>query len=163
MADLATTTASEFANYYEKVRADVHKWADPLSQEQFWKNPYGYGNSIGHLVLHLTGNLSYYIGTRVAENGYVRNRDREFAEPEKLDKGRVLEAFDRTIDMVVATVRAQAPGDWLVAYSGEREPEAKNRFAIFLRCAAHAYHHVGQMIYLSRELAKQSEGKTASA
>jgi len=163
MADLAATTAAEFANYYEKVRVDVHKWADPLSQEQFWANPFGYGNSVGHLVLHLTGNLSYYIGARVAENGYVRNRDREFTEPEKLDKNKVLQAFDRTIDMVVATVRAQAPGDWLAAYSGEREPEAKNRFAIFLRCAAHAYHHVGQMIYLSRELAKQSEGKTASA
>ena len=163
MADLAATTATEFANYYEKVRVDVHKWADPLSQEQFWANPFGYGNSVGHLVLHLSGNLSYYIGARVAENGYVRNRDREFTEPEKLDKNKVLQAFDRTIDMVVATVRAQAPGDWLAAYSGEREPEAKNRFAIFLRCAAHAYHHVGQMIYLSRELAKQSEGKTASA
>ena len=160
---MAATTAKEFADYYEKVRADVHKWVDPLSQEQFWSKPYPYGNSVGHLVLHLTGNLSYYIGARVAENGYVRNRDREFSEPEKLNKGKVLEAFDRTIDMVVATVRAQAPGDWLAVYSGEREPEAKNRFAIFLRCAAHAYHHVGQIIYLSRELARQSEGKTASA
>ena len=163
MADLAATTAAEFADYYEKVRADVHKWADGLTQEQFWTKPYPYGNSVGHLVLHMTGNLSYYIGARVAENGYVRNRDREFTEPEKLDKGKVLEAFDRTIDMVVATVRAQAPGDWLAAYSGEREPGAKNRFAIFLRCAAHAYHHVGQIIYLSRELARQCDGKTASA
>jgi uncharacterized damage-inducible protein DinB len=163
MADLAATAVAEFAGYYEKVRADVHKWADPLSQEQFWTKPYPYGNSVGHLVLHMTGNLSYYIGARVAENGYIRHRDREFMEPEKLDKQKVLEAFDRTIDMVVATVRAQAPGDWLAAYSGEREPEAKNRFAIFLRCAAHAYHHVGQIIYLSRELARQCEGKTASA
>src|SRR5262249_3736979 len=137
MADLAATTGKEFADYYEKVRGDVHKWVDPLSQEQFWTKAYPYGNSVGHLVLHLTGNLSYYIGARVAEHGYVRNRDREFSEPEKLNKGKVLEAFDRTIDMVVATVRAQAPGDWLAAYSGEREPEAKNRFAIFLRCAAH--------------------------
>src|SRR5439155_12036742 len=113
MADLAATAATEFADYYEKVRADVHTWADALSQEQFWTKPYPYGNSVGHLVLHMTGNLSYYIGARVAENGYVRNRDREFTEPEKLDKGQVLQAFDRTIDMVVATVRAQAPGDWL--------------------------------------------------
>ena len=163
MPDLSATAGNEFANYYEKVRADLHEWVDPLTQEQFWKNPYSYGNSVGHLVLHLTGNLSYYIGARVAENGYVRNRDREFTEPEKLDKQKVLQAFDRTIDMVVATVRAQTPGDWLAAYSAEREPEAKSRFAIFLRCAAHAYHHVGQIIYLSRELARQSEGKTASA
>ena len=163
MTDLANTTAVEFADYYLKVRADVHKWVDGLTQEQFWQKPYPYGNSVGHLVLHMTGNLNYYIGARVAETGYIRDRDREFTEPEALDKGKILEAFDRTIDMVVATVRAQAPGDWLAAYSAEREPEAKNRFAIFLRCAAHAYHHVGQIIYLSRELARQSEARKASA
>jgi len=163
MGDLAGTVAAEFAEYYEKVRTDLHKWADPLSQEEFWRNPYSYGNSVGHLVLHMTGNLSYYIGARIAENGYIRNRDREFTEPEKLDKEKVLEAFDRTIDMVAATVRAQAPGDWLAAYSAEREPEARNRFAILLRCAPHAYHHVGQIIYLSRELARQREANTASA
>jgi hypothetical protein len=35
-----------------------------------------------------------------------------------------------------------------------RESESKERLAIFLRCAGHAYHHVGQLIYLSRELTK---------
>jgi len=163
MTDLAGTAAAELAGYYEKVRVDLHKWVDPLSQQQFWKKPYPYGNSVGHLVLHLTGNLNYYIGARVAENGYIRDRDREFNEPEQLDKEKVLQAFDGTIDMVVATVRGQKPGDWLAEYSAEREPEARNRFAIFLRCAAHAYHHVGQIIYLTQEVARQSEPKTASA
>jgi len=156
MEHLATTVAREFAVYYEEARADVHKWVDPLSQEEFWMKPYPYGNSVGHLVLHLTGNMSYYIGARVAQNRYVRNRDREFTESDKLDKGRVLEAFDRTIDMVVATVGAQAPDDWLAPYSAEREPEATNRFAILLRCVAHAHHHLGQIIYLRQELARQS-------
>ena len=141
----------------------LHKWVDPLSQEQFWRKPYPYGNSVGHLVLHLTGNLSYYIGTRVAETGYVRNRDREFNEPQKLPKQEVLAAFDRAIDMVAATALKQAPADWMAAYSAEREPESKNRFAIFLRCAAHADHHVGQIIYLSKELAREPETRTASS
>ena len=35
-----------------------------LSEEQFWRNPFPYGNDIGHLVLHLTGNLNYYIGAK---------------------------------------------------------------------------------------------------
>jgi hypothetical protein len=39
-------------------------------------------------------------------------------------------------------------------FSAEREPEAKDRFTAFLRCAAHLYHHVGQIIYLARELEK---------
>src|SRR6266481_6476320 len=99
MSDLAGMIYSDFANYYEYVAKQVHKWVDPLSQEQLWRNPYSYGNSVGHLVLHLTGNLSYYIGARVAETGYIRNRDREFTEPQKLPKERVMQKFDETIAM----------------------------------------------------------------
>lgn len=163
MADLASVLANDLADYYQMVGEEVHKWVDPLSTEQIWSRPYPYGNSIGHLLLHLTGNLSYYIGARVAETGYVRDRDREFNETDHKPKEQVLEAFDRTIAMVVETLRKQSPADWLKAYSAEREPESKERFAIFLRCAGHAYHHVGQMIYLSRELARtQSKTVTSS-
>ena len=91
---------------------------------------------------------------RVAETGYVRNRDREFTDPHPPQKEEALEAFDKVIAMVVKTIQKQSPGDWGTGYTAEREPEAKNRFQIFVRCAGHAYHHVGQMIYLSRELAR---------
>jgi hypothetical protein len=154
MADLPSTIASDLASYYGYIAAHAHKWVDPLTAEQFWHNPFAYGNSAGHLILHMTGNLNYYIGARVAENGYVRNRDREFTEIEKLDKIKVLQAFDQTIAMVIATIKNQEPTDWLAPYSGEREPEAAERFMIFLRCAGHAYHHVGQLIFLNRELTK---------
>jgi|SRR5882724_1875840 len=163
MTDLAFTNATEFADYYRKVAADVHTWVDPLTQEQLWYRPYPYGNSVGHLLLHMTGNLNYYIGAGIAKTGYIRDRDREFNETGRLDKHDVLQAFARAIDMVVATARAQGPDDWMKTYSAEREPEAKTRFAIFLRCAAHAYHHVGQIIYLSRELARQAAQRGISA
>ena len=163
MSDLPATVSSDFAAYYEYVAAHLHKWVDPMTQEQFWRNPYSYGNSVGHLVLHLTGNLNYYIGARVAETGYIRNRDLEFTEPGKLDKKKVLDAFDQTIAMVAATARRQGSGDWLKPYSAEREPEAQERFMVFLRCAGHAYHHVGQVIFLSKELTKPSGPHLESA
>ncbi len=69
--------------------------------------------------------------------------------------------FDRAIQVVVDTIRKQSPDNWSAAYSVERSKE-KNRFAIILSCAAHADHHIGQIIYLSRELAAQTarEAKT---
>lgn len=154
MADLAQTIAEDLAAYYEMVREHLHKWVDPLTNEQVWRKPYPYGNSVGHLILHLTGNLSYYIGARVAETGYVRNRDLEFTEPRPRPKQEVLAAFDQAIATVVHTIRKQKAEDWLKPYSAEREPEAKERFNIFLRSAGHAYHHVGQIIYLANELKK---------
>jgi len=156
MADLPSTIASDLASYYEYIAAHAHKWVDSLTQEQFWHNPFSYGNSAGHLILHMTGNLNYYIGARVAETAYLRNRDREFSETEKPDKAKVLQAFDQTVAMVIATIKSQKPADWLAPYSGEREPEATERFMIFLRCAGHAHHHVGQLIFLNRELTKDT-------
>jgi uncharacterized damage-inducible protein DinB len=154
MPALTETVADGLAAYYEYVAAQLHKWVDPLSNGQFWRKPYPYGNSIGHLVLHLTGNLNYYIGARVAETGYVRDRDREFTEKRQPSKEEALRAFDTTVAMVVATIRKQTAEDWGKAYTAEREQEAKDRMQIFVRCAGHTYHHVGQMVYLTRELAR---------
>jgi uncharacterized damage-inducible protein DinB len=154
MADLAEMIGKDLADYYRMVREQTHQWVDALTDEQLWLRPFAHGNSVGHLLLHMTGNLSYYIGARVAENGYVRDRDREFTEPEHKPKADLLAAFDRAIALVIATIEEQSAEDWQKPYTAVREPEAAERFAIFLRCAGHAYHHVGQLIYLSRELRK---------
>lgn len=154
MAELSNTVADGLASYYEHIAADLHKWTDPLPEEQFWRNPFSFGNSVGHLVLHLTGNLSYYIGAQVAGTGYVRDRPREFAESERPQKAMVLQAFDQAIAMVVDTIRKQTPDGWSAPYTAVGQENTRNRFKILLHCAGHAYHHVGQIIYLSRELAK---------
>src|SRR5262245_61013792 len=151
-ARLATQLAQSVAFEYDRCRRRVHELAAPLSDDQFWTKPYPYGNSFGHLVLHLTGNLSYYIGSQVASTGYVRTRDREFTDPARRPKAEVMRAFDETVDMVRATLAAQRPGDWTAPYFGEREPDAHTRFHIFLNCAMHVYHHVGQMIFLKEQL-----------
>jgi hypothetical protein len=56
--------------------------------------------------------------------------------------------------MVIATIEKQAEAELLKTYTAEREPEAKDQFTIFLRCAVHLYHHIGQLNYISRELLK---------
>jgi uncharacterized damage-inducible protein DinB len=154
LSQLSESIGTAFASEYRHRAAELHEWVDPLSEEQFWCNPFSYGNNVGHLLLHLTGNLSYYVGARIAGNGYVRNRDLEFTEPRKLPKAEVLRKFDETIAMVISTIEKQTEADWPAPYTAEREPESKNRVTLFLRCASHLYHHVGQIIYLSRELRK---------
>jgi uncharacterized damage-inducible protein DinB len=138
------------ADYFRMVQARVHTLTEPLSTEQLWMKPYAYGNSIGNLILHLTGNLNYYIGAQIARTGYVRDRDLEFSGSGK-PKAELLAAFDQAIEAVVATISNQADDDWSAPYSAERT-EHKDRFGMVLTCAGHANHHVGQMIYLQREL-----------
>jgi uncharacterized damage-inducible protein DinB len=160
MTELANTVASEFASRFESLAAKLHKWVDPLSNEQFWRNPYSYGNSVGHLILHLTGNLNYYIGAQIAGSGYVRDRDREFTEAARPIKDDVLRNFDSAIHLVVETVHKQSAESWSAAYSAERSKE-QNRFGIVLSCAVHADHHLGQIIYLTKELTHEAEVRAA--
>src|SRR2546423_7379167 len=129
------TVANGLAAYYEYVAVQLHQWVDPLSNEQFWRKPYVYGNSAGHLVLHMTGNLNYYIGARVAETGYRRDRDREFTDQQPPQKDAALGGFDHAIAMGGGTIRKQSPTDWGKAYTAERGAGAAGRFQIFLRCA----------------------------
>jgi hypothetical protein len=154
LSDLSKAVTTSLASEYRMRGAELHKWVDPLSEEQFWKKPFSYGNSAGHVVLHLTGNLSYYVGAQVAGTGYVGNRDLEFTEMRKPPKMEVLHRFDETIAMAATTIEKQTEENLCRSYTAEREPEAKNRFSIFLRCAVHLYHHIGQLNYISRELLK---------
>jgi uncharacterized damage-inducible protein DinB len=106
--------------------------------------------------LHLTGNLNHYIGKQIAGTGYVRNRPLEFSDTSKRAKEDVLADFDRSIAMVAAVIRRQSAEDLVAAYSDPTELRSKNRFSVFLRMAAHAYHHTGQIIYLAKELSKSA-------
>jgi hypothetical protein len=148
------TIASALTERYSALAARVRELAGPLTEDQFWHKPFPFGNSFGHLVLHLTGNLNYYIGTQIAGTGYVRDRDREFTEARHLPKEEVLKSFDATIEMVQRTLRSQSVEDWTASYSAERAGDVGSRFHMILKCAAHLDHHVGQMIYLCFELSQ---------
>jgi hypothetical protein len=86
LSQLSESIGAVFASEYRWRAVELHKWVDPLSEEQFWRSPFSHGNTVGHLLLHLTGNLSYYVGAQIAKTGYVRNRDLEFSEPRKPPK-----------------------------------------------------------------------------
>jgi hypothetical protein len=147
MTDLHATLADVLAGRYTVHAARVRELAAPLAEEQFWRKPFPFGNSFGHLVLHLTGNLNYYIGAQIAQTGYVRGRPREFNDPNPPSKEEALERFDDAVAMVLRTMRVQSPQDWSAAYSGVGT-NARNRLEMVVQCAAHIEHHIGQMIYL---------------
>ena len=128
--------------------ARVRELAASLGENQFWKKPFAFGNSFGHLVLHLTGNLNYYIGAQIAQTGYVRERPREFTDPNPPSKEEALRSFEDAVGMVVKIIRTQSSEDWAKEYSAVGT-KAPNRSAIIMQCDGHMQHHIGQMIYLA--------------
>ena len=55
MPDLHSTLGSVLIDRYTANAARVRELAAPLSEAEFWRKPYAYGNSFGHLVLHQFG------------------------------------------------------------------------------------------------------------
>ena len=71
VSDLNATLVRDFERNYREAAQKMRALVEPLTDAQIWTRPYPYGNSIGHLLLHLTGNLSYYIGAEMGSTGYV--------------------------------------------------------------------------------------------
>jgi uncharacterized damage-inducible protein DinB len=157
MSDFPSTLSSVLNNHYTKNATRIHELAAPITDALFWQKPFPFGNSFGHLVLHLTGNLNYYIGAQIAKTGYVRDRPREFNNPNPPSKEEALKRFDNAVGMALETIRAQSPDDWLREYSGVGAT-AKNRLDMVMHCASHMQHHIGQMIYLGYEWRQQAAG-----
>jgi|SRR5208282_155772 len=154
MTDLKFTIATDLTERYKKLAGDVRELAAPLSDGQFWAKPFSFGNSFGHLVLHLTGNLNYYIGAQIAGTGYVRDRPLEFSDTTRPSKADVLKKFDQAIEMVLATINHQSADDWSKKYTGVGA-DARDRLGMVLACATHLHHHIGQMMYLGFELKRK--------
>jgi DinB superfamily len=155
MTDLHKTFSAVLVDRYTANAARVRELVAPLTETQFWQKPYPYGNSFGHLVLHLTGNLNYYVGAQIAKTGYVRDRPREFNDPNAPSKDEALRRFDDAVAMVKQTISVQASDDWSAAYSATGT-DANTRLDIVLICAAHMQHHIGQMIYLGYQWQRQT-------
>jgi len=155
MVDLKETLASGLAIRYTKLAGVVRELASPLTEDQFWTKPFGFGNSFGHLMLHLTGNLNYYIGAQMAGTGYERDRPKEFSDASRPSKAEVMKKFDDAIQVVVHTIRKQSADDWSAAYTAAGS-DAKTRFEMVLQCATHLHLHIGQMTYLGFELKKSA-------
>ncbi|MGA2415086.1 MAG: DinB family protein [Candidatus Sulfotelmatobacter sp.] len=163
MFRLDETLTSVLTERYTANAGRVHELARPLANKQFWQKPFPFGNSFGHLVLHLSGNLNYYIGSQIAKTGYIRDRPREFNDSNPPAKEDALKRFDEAVDMVLNTIRAQSLEDWSAAYSGVGT-DAKDRLSMVMQCAAHMQHHIGQMIYLNYQWQRtpRKEGNRAT-
>jgi hypothetical protein len=155
MSDLHSALSKTLVERYMANAARVRELATPFTHAQFWRRPFPYGNSFGHLVLHLTGNLNYYIGAQIANAGYVRDRPREFNDQNPPSKEEALKRFDEAVNMVLRTIRTQSPDDWSADYSGVGA-DATSRLEMVVQCAAHMQHHIGQMIYLGSELNRRA-------
>ena len=151
MADMTALVRSVLIEELEKLCQEVRTLAEPLNEQQFWTKPLDPGNSVGHLVLHLTGNLNHFVGAQLGGTGYMREREREFTETNVPSKSEALQRLEEAVALfrkVVSGLRA----DQLAS------PHPETRFGVVLKALVHLVSHFalhrGQMSYIIRLLNK---------
>jgi uncharacterized damage-inducible protein DinB len=148
-ADLAAGVRAALVGGLEGLRDAVKASAGPLSEADFWRKPIDPGNSVGHLVLHLTGNLNHFVGGQLGGSGYVRDREREFTEASPPPKAEVLAHLDAAVAAFRRVVDGLSAEDLLRPHPEKRFGTVVNAL-VFL--VGHFAVHRGQISYIVRLL-----------
>lgn len=144
--NLEAIVDDELVRYFQHLGGRVERAIRSLPKDKLWVKPFPFGNSLGHLVLHLTGNLNHYVGAKIAGTGYIRDRPREFAETDLPTGEDLIEGFQDAVAMVIETIEGlDARG---LATPVSEEMPIETRFGLLVVCAAHLNNHIGQMSYL---------------
>jgi uncharacterized damage-inducible protein DinB len=145
--DLGESVCAALIAELEQLRDEVRKLADALSDGQLWSRPLKQSNSIGHLVLHLTGNLNHFVGAQLGKTGYVREREREFTETNPPAREELFSRFNEA----VATFRRVVGG---LTEQQLLAPHPHERFGTVIQTLVHLVAHFalhrGQMSYIAR-------------
>jgi uncharacterized damage-inducible protein DinB len=136
------------------VRRSVEAYPDEAS---LWRLPAGLPNAGGTLVLHIAGNLRYFVGAVLGGSGYVRDRDAEFSRRD-VSRDALLEEIDATSD-VVERALAALPDDGLDAVYPERiAGRAVTTRDWLVHLASHLAYHLGQLDYHRRAVTGDRRG-----
>jgi len=130
--------------------AQIHAALDPLTEEQVWWRPNEESNSIGNLVLHLTGSLNHFLNRNIGGIEYTRDRAAEFSERRAIPKAGLLASFDDMVARAGHTFDALTP-----QRLDDPSPEPKMNTIVFedlVNVLAHLANHTGQIVWIAKML-----------
>src|SRR6185503_9294031 len=133
--------------YPTKIRAAV----EAMPADKVWWRPNEQSNSVGNLVLHLSGNVRQWVISGVGGQPDVRKRNMEFAARGGMTTAIMLDGLDATLREVDGVLRELLPSELLSRRTIQgRETTV---FAALYHVVEHFSTHTGQIIWISKMLA----------
>ena len=130
----------------------IERCLERLTDEQIWWRSNEDCNSIGNLVLHLSGNARQWIVCGLGSAPDTRTRDAEFTQREVLPRAELVDLLRSTIADVETTLRQLDPSTLLEKRTIQGS-EVDVLHAIF-HVTEHFSMHTGQIIMLTKMLAE---------
>jgi hypothetical protein len=149
---LVATVATSFRQLTDRIRVCLGK----LTSEQIWARGTENENTVGNLVLHLSGNVRQWIISGLGGAPDIRERDREFKTTGGIPMGALNEQLENTMTEAIGIVSGLSTEQLLRTY------EVQNRTAsgveVLLKVMEHFGQHTGQIIYATKNLTGQDLG-----
>jgi uncharacterized damage-inducible protein DinB len=129
-------------------------------ERMLWETPPGITNSGGTLAVHLAGNIRHYVGAKLGDTGYVRDRPAEFASrdvPRATILAQIEEARAAVRAAAARTTDDRLEDDYPEVIAGVRV--ATGEYLVHL--VSHFAYHLGQLDYHRRVVTRQTGGVNA--
>jgi uncharacterized damage-inducible protein DinB len=121
-----------------------------LSRQQIWWRPNEASNSVGNLVLHLSGNVRQWIIAGLGGAPDRRQRDQEFAERGPLPRRVLEERLCKIVESACRILRKLSAQDLAQVHS--IQGFQVTGMEATLHVAEHFSHHAGQIILITKML-----------
>ncbi|HEY4797796.1 MAG TPA: DUF1572 family protein [Bacteroidia bacterium] len=143
------TTSSLLPWYLRDLNKLKEEIASYKNENDLWVVKGDINNSAGNLALHLTGNLKHFIGALLGNTGYVRNRDKEFAD-KNIPRPTLLKEIDDMISILEKTLSGIKEEDLGKEYPAPFLGEKRTIGYLLLTLLMHLNYHLGQINYHRR-------------
>jgi len=128
----------------------IRSCVEELTEEQLWWRPNEQTNSVGNLVLHVSGSMRHYLSRGVGGIEYHRDRPAEFAERGPLPRAQLLAIFDATISQAASILDSFDTSRFLEP-TDERD-YVPTIFDMIFNIAIHLATHTGQIVFVTKML-----------
>jgi len=129
-----------------QIRAAV----EPLTDQEIWWRPNEKSNSIGNLILHVSGSLNHYLNRNIGGIPFERDRDAEFAARGAVPKAELMAIFDDMVARSDRTLSALAPSRLT---DPSTDPERLTWLVEdLISIVTHLSTHTGQILWIAKSL-----------
>jgi hypothetical protein len=148
--DLASAVGRELAEELAQAMSRIRHCLDQLTEEQLWQRTSQDRNSVGNLLLHLSGNVRQWIISGVGGAPDRRNRPAEFSHRDSVPKAQLLAALQATVDEATAVLRRTTAQEWL---RGRRVQGFEvTGLGAAISSVAHFRGHTQEIIHMTRSI-----------
>lgn len=154
MATTATAWVDHVTTYAEQKlqqqMAQLERCAGLLAEGELWHRANEHCNSVGNLLLHLTGNVRQWVVSGLGGRPFDRNRPQEFAARGPGPVAPILAGLKAVVDEACAILRAHTAPQLLTPYT--IQGYSVTGIEVVMHVVEHFSFHTGQVIHMTKAL-----------